>query len=61
MIYFDNAATTPPLKSVVEYIELMSNYYASVGRGTGQKAAFTTNLYNGAREYLLNFFNKFRF
>lgn len=56
-INFDNAATTPPLKSVVEYIKLMSGYYASIGRGTGQKAAFSTNLYNGAREYLLNFFN----
>lgn len=56
-INFDNAATTPPLKSVIEYIELLSKYYASIGRGTGQKATFTTDLYNSAREYLLDFFN----
>ena len=56
-INFDNAATTPPLKSVIDYINLLSNYYASIGRGTGQKASFTTKIYNEAREYLLDFFN----
>ena len=56
-INFDNAATTPPLKSVIDHINLLSNYYASIGRGTGQKASFTTKIYNEAREYLLDFFN----
>ncbi|MGL4571152.1 MAG: aminotransferase class V-fold PLP-dependent enzyme [Clostridium sp.] len=55
-INFDNAATTPPLKSVVEYIEFLSKYYASIGRGAGQKATFTTDMYNSCREYLLNYF-----
>lgn len=56
-INFDNAATTPPLKSVVEYINFLIQYYASIGRGTGQKAAFTTEMYNSAREYLLDYFD----
>lgn len=56
-INFDNAATTPPLKSVVEYINFLIKYYASIGRGTGQKATFTTDMYNSAREYLLDYFD----
>lgn len=56
-INFDNAATTPPLKSVIDYIKSLSNYYGSIGRGTGQKANFTTKIYNESREYLLDFFN----
>lgn len=56
-INFDNAATTPPLRSVVYYINNLIKYYGSIGRGTGQKATFTTELYNDSRDYLLDFFN----
>lgn len=56
-INFDNAATTPPLKCVLDEIVGLSNYYASIGRGAGQKAEITTRLYNMSREYLLNYFN----
>ena len=56
-INFDNAATTPPLKCVLDEIVGLSNYYASIGRGVGQKAEITTRLYNMSREYLLNYFN----
>ena len=56
-INFDNAATTPPLKSSIEYIEKLSNTYASIGRGTGQKAEITTNLYKESKNFLMNFFN----
>ena len=35
----------------------MSKIYASIGRGTGQKAEISTNLYNESRSFLLNYFN----
>ena len=56
-INFDNAATTPPIKSSIQYIEKLSNTYASIGRGTGQKAEITTDLYKESKNFLLNFFN----
>lgn len=55
-INFDNAATTPPFKSNISVIKNMSKIYASIGRGTGQKAEISTNLYNESREYLLDYF-----
>lgn len=56
-INFDNAATTPPFKSVVENIINSSDYYGSIGRGIGQKSEITTQVYNQTRKYLLDFFN----
>lgn len=56
-INFDNAATTPPIKSSIQYIEKLSNTYASIGRGTGQKAEITTDLYKESKNFLMNFFN----
>jgi cysteine desulfurase/selenocysteine lyase len=56
-INFDNAATTPPIKSSIEYIEKLSKTYASIGRGTGQKAEITTDLYKESKKFLMNFFN----
>lgn len=56
-INFDNAATTPPFRKVIEKIYELSNYYGSIGRGAGQKAEITTRIYNEAREYLLDYFN----
>ncbi|AQR97554.1 aminotransferase class V-fold PLP-dependent enzyme [Clostridium saccharoperbutylacetonicum] len=56
-INFDNAATTPPLKSSIKYIEELSKNYASIGRGTGQKAEITTNLYKESKNFLMKFFN----
>jgi len=56
-INFDNAATTPPIKSSIEYIKKLSNTYASIGRGTGQKAEITTNLYKESKNFLMDFFN----
>ena len=35
VINFDNAATTPPFKSVIESIGKLSEYYGSIGRGAG--------------------------
>ena len=56
-INFDNAATTPPFRRVLDTITGLSNYYASIGRGAGQKAEITTRIYNESRDYLLDFFN----
>ena len=56
-VNFDNAATTPPLKIVVNNIIKYSEYYASIGRGAGHKAEITTRLYNESRDFFLDFFN----
>ncbi|MGG7176639.1 aminotransferase class V-fold PLP-dependent enzyme [Clostridium paraputrificum] len=56
-VNFDNAATTPPLKSVVDSIINLSSYYGSIGRGAGHKAEITTRIYNESRDHLMNFFN----
>ena len=54
-INFDNAATTPPLKKVDEFICENIMMYGSVGRG-GQKSAYCTNAYEVSRETILGFF-----
>jgi len=54
-INFDNAATTPPLKKVDEFICENIMMYGSVGRG-GQKSAYCTHAYEISREEILNFF-----
>lgn len=56
-INFDNAATTPPFRNILESIISLSNYYGSIGRGAGYKAEFTTKLYHESKDYILNFFN----
>ena len=56
-INFDNAATTPVLKEVFEKIKKESEFYGSIGRGLGQKSEYTTKMYYGCRDYILNFFN----
>lgn len=47
-IYFDNAASTPPLKAVVKAVEEFMPYYASVHRGTGFKSLVSTKAYEEA-------------
>ena len=54
-INFDNAATTPPLISVMNEINNFSYYYSSVHRGTGYKSIISSNYYEKAREIVLNF------
>lgn len=58
-INFDNAATTPALKCVIENIVKNIDIYGSIGRGAGYKAEMTTKIYNECREYLLEYFNIF--
>ncbi|MCD6385075.1 aminotransferase class V-fold PLP-dependent enzyme [Candidatus Sumerlaeota bacterium] len=48
-VNFDNAATTPPFRAVVDAVEQMFPYYAGVHRGTGFKSMLSTYLYEQAR------------
>ena len=55
-INFDNAATTPPLKKVDEFIYENILMYGSVGRG-GHKSSYCTHAYEISRQEVLSFFN----
>ncbi|NLK43349.1 MAG: aminotransferase class V-fold PLP-dependent enzyme [Tissierellia bacterium] len=54
-INFDNAATTPPFKSVINEIVDFSNVYSSVHRGTGYKSIVSSRIYDEGREIVLDF------
>jgi cysteine desulfurase/selenocysteine lyase len=49
-VNLDNAASTPPLRSVLDAVERFLPYYASVHRGTGYKSRVSTAAYEQARE-----------
>jgi selenocysteine lyase/cysteine desulfurase len=54
-INFDNAASTPPLKSVRDGVVSFLDHYASVHRGTGFKSQLSTWAYEEARREVLTF------
>jgi selenocysteine lyase/cysteine desulfurase len=54
-INFDNAATTPPFKSVIDEITSFSCNYSSIHRGTGYKSIISSRLYDEGREIVLDF------
>ena len=54
-INFDNAATTPPLKSVMEDILNFAPWYSSIHRGEGYKSQLTTKLYDDSRDIVKKF------
>ncbi|MDR7855435.1 aminotransferase class V-fold PLP-dependent enzyme [Tissierella sp.] len=54
-INFDNAATTPPFKSVITEIVNFSPSYSSVHRGTGYKSIVSSRIYDEGREIVLDF------
>lgn len=56
-INFDNAASTPPLVSVMEEIINFSTMYSSIHRGTGYKSLLSSQLFEDARLTVLNFVN----
>lgn len=56
-VNFDNAATTPPLKSVIEAINNFSPFYSSVHRGGGLKSDISSNIYENGRKTVLKFLN----
>jgi selenocysteine lyase/cysteine desulfurase len=54
-VNFDNAASTPPFRAVVEAIQQFLPYYAAVHRGTGFKARISTAAYDEAHETIVRF------
>lgn len=56
-INFDNAASTPPLVSVMEEINKFSTMYSSIHRGTGYKSRLSSQLFEEARSIILKFVN----
>jgi cysteine desulfurase/selenocysteine lyase len=54
-VNFDNAATTPPFKSVLEKVGVFSEWYASVHRGTGFKSLLSTHVYEESRKKVMQF------
>ena len=53
MLYFDNAASTLALKSAVDKSMEFLSTYGSIHRGVGYNSEHSTELYEGAREYIL--------
>jgi cysteine desulfurase / selenocysteine lyase len=47
---FDHAATTMPFLDVQRHVEACFDIYGSVHRGTGQKSALTTAMYDATRD-----------
>jgi len=56
-INFDNAATTPAFKLVLEEVENQLAFYGSIGRGKGQKAVHSTEVFENGRLTVLDFVN----
>ncbi|MFW6269195.1 MAG: aminotransferase class V-fold PLP-dependent enzyme [Bacillota bacterium] len=56
-INFDNAATTPPLKTVVEEINNFIPWYSSIHRGKGYKSVYSSSEYEKARTVIADFLN----
>lgn len=54
-INFDNAATTPPIVSVMNGICRYLPWYSSVHRGAGYKSRFSTRIYEKTRESICDF------
>jgi len=54
-VNLDNAASTPPLRDVVEALERFLPYYSSVHRGTGFKSRLSTVAYDQAHEIIAHF------
>ena len=54
-INFDNAATTPPFKSVLAEIIDFSKYYSSIHRGTGYKSILSSKVYEDSRKIICDF------
>ena len=54
-VYLDNAATTPPLKSVCKELQSFIPCYASVHRGAGLKSRMSDEMLENARMTALSF------
>jgi cysteine desulfurase/selenocysteine lyase len=56
-INFDNAATTPPLYSVMQEIEDFAPWYSSIHRGAGYKSILSSDVYEEGRDVIKSFVN----
>lgn len=56
-INFDNAASTPALKPVLETVNEFMEWYSSIHRGTGFKSMLCSNSFDQAREITAEFVN----
>src|SRR5436190_3099756 len=54
-INFDNAASTPALREVLDTVNDFMHWYSSVHRGTGFKSRVATQAYDDAREIVAEF------
>lgn len=54
-INFDNAATTPPFKSVMEGINKFAPWYSSIHRGSGYKSKLSSDIYEQSRSITADF------
>jgi selenocysteine lyase/cysteine desulfurase len=54
-VNLDNAASTPSLRCVKEKMDEVLSYYSSVHRGSGFKSLLSTQLYEEAREIVMDF------
>ena len=54
-VNLDNAASTPPLRDVLDALERFLPYYSSVHRGTGFKSRLSTAAYDRAHEVVGRF------
>ncbi len=54
-VNLDNAASTPPFRRVKEKVDEAMAWYSSVHRGSGFKSMLSTQLYEEAREIVLDF------
>ena len=57
LINFDNAATTPALKPVMDEIDEQLKMYGSIGRGTSQKSEHSSDVVEETRNKVLDFLN----
>ena len=55
VINFDNAATTPALRPVMDEVNEKLEMYGSIGRGFSKKSNYSTELYNATRDKVLEF------
>lgn len=59
-INFDNAATTPPFKAVIEDVIKFSPYYSSIHRGEGYKSRYSTSMYEKSRLIVKQFIDDYK-
>jgi cysteine desulfurase/selenocysteine lyase len=56
-VYLDNAASTPPFRSVMEKVLNFMRNYGSIHRGAGILSELTTQQYEEARKTMMKFVN----